>query len=567
MNNQVRHVLANLCGKVGTPMSDAVKRLLDSGDVVELQKLKVRPSNYGCSESYWRDALVVDLLRKCNLDTAVDKEAVAISTFYSCEAKNAETNARLNRFVADSSFYYDPADLAVDRFINEMRKDIQMVLGSLPDYLTPRFSSGATFADTGRLITTPDKMSSHPTITSGARLLLPLWGDTAWSRALVRSQSHQSDPRTVRGNIFFCVPKDGKTFRGCAKEASLNVAYQLDVGRLIKDRLLRIGIDLRQGQSYHRALAKFASVEGDLATIDMSNASDLLAKVLPKLLLPSQWYALLDSLRSTHTRVKGKWFRLEKFSSMGNGFTFELETLIFASLARTIVRLSGGDPKTVSCYGDDLIVPSDSASAVLKGLEFFGFTPNKDKTFVTGRFRESCGGDFFDGTPVRAHFLEELPDEPQHWISLANGLRRTALSSLEHRSQRWAVVREAWSLCVEMLPTHIRSCVGPDFLGDIVLHDDNQENWGWTRPGKRRDPRGSIVITDGWETVRQFVRAYVPIPIVLPWTHWKADVQLACCTLGLPSDGITPRDGVSGWRIGKVLARPSKWLPQVRVLS
>lgn len=572
MDNLIIRVIDALCEDVGTPRAMAVKLLVHAGEWAQLQELRCRPSDYRDAESYWMDVLVTDILRKCDLETTVDREAAAEKTFEECEHLNFSTNRRLYRFRPDT-LYLEEQDLPVYDFICRWRKDIDFVLGNLPDDLTPRFSGGATFADTGLYITIPDKMSSTPTIYSATRCLLPLWGETAWSRALTSSRPWQSDPRTVRGNIFFTVPKDGTKFRGCCKEASLAVSYQLDVGRILKTRLLRIGINLREGQEIHRSLARAASISGDLATIDMSNASDTLCRVLPEVLLRSDWLELLNSLRATHTRIKGKWVRLEKFSSMGNGFTFELESLIFATMARTVISGEGGDPDLVRCYGDDLIVPTQHYRSVVAALRLFGFDPNMKKTFAEGPFRESCGGDFWSGTPVRAHYIEKLPDEPQHWISLANGLRRVAHADGAPPS-RWGIVKRAWLRALDPIPSDIRRCRGPEALGDVVIHD-NPEFWAYAKPPHSRhrvsivdvdtgDLLSKVTLDEGWDPSweQKWLYAYLPLPSVLPWHHWLPTVQLASCTLGLPSRGITPRGGVSGYRIGRVpYGISSSWLP------
>lgn len=566
MENQVLRVVESLANDVGTPRAALVLRLVKEGRWAELQQLRTRPQDYSDSESYWKDSLITDLLRKCDLPSTIDREAVAVQTFYDCEVMNCKTNVRLQRYLPETLFLEDQ-DMPVYDFIGRWRKNVNAVLGNLPDSLTPRFSPGATYADTGLLITTPDKMSSTPTIYSAARDLLPLWRETSWCRALLAERPWQSDPRTVRGNIFFTVPKDGTKFRGCCKEASIPVTYQLAVGSLWKDRLLRIGIDLRRDKPKHMRLAREASVHGRLATIDMSNASDTLCRVLVKLLLRGDWWELLNSLRATHTRIGGKWVRLEKFSSMGNGFTFELETLIFATLARTVITDAGGDPDTVACYGDDLIVPSEYYLTVMAALRLFGFEPNMKKTFSEGPFRESCGGDYWEGVPVRAHFLENLPDEPQHWISLANGLRRVAFSHPSDNA-RWSIVRRAWLRALDPIPSDIRRCRGPEILGDVVIHDEPRF-WSVSKraPDFRqvfRNAGRETIVTEGhhstWDDV--YIHAYLPVPSVLPWHHWLPSVQLASCTLGLPSLGVTPRGGVSGYRIGIVSAKlTTSWLP------
>jgi hypothetical protein len=263
------------------------------------------------------------------------------------------------------------------------------------------------------------------------------------------------------------------------------------------------------------------------------------------------------------SKEEKSWVRLEKFSSMGNGFTFELETIIFACLARSVITLSGGDPTLVKCYGDDLIVPATNYRDVLAALRMFGFEPNTKKTFGEGPFRESCGGDFWGGVPVRAHYLESIPDEPQQWISLANGLRRIATvpGNPQLSKERWEFVKKAWFMAQDPIPSEIRRCRGPASLGDIVIHDI-EETWSLVDTKKVRDHDPS------WE--QRYIRAYLPVPKVLPWYYWLPAVQLASCTLGLPSTGVTPRvngkDDVSGYRIGRVPSRVlSSWQPSTDI--
>jgi hypothetical protein len=270
--------------------------------------------------------------------------------------------------------------------------------------------------------------------------------------------------------------------------------------------------------------------------------------------LPPAWFELLDSLRSKYTEIDGKWVKLEKFSSMGNGFTFELETAVFATLARTIVRLNGGDPDKVKCYGDDLIAPAEYSKDILSALAYFGFTPNTRKTFVEGPFRESCGGDFWLGKPVRAHFIEELPDEPQKWISLANGIRRMAFGDPITRG-RWPTLRRAWMRALDAIPSSIRRLRGPDHLGDLVIHDTPNH---WEVIWHIGDPLKDSKPFYGY---RPMLRVYEPVPIVLQWNNWMPDVQLAAALCDLPGEGVTPRGGVSGYRMGLHAMWGSDWLP------
>jgi hypothetical protein len=58
----------------------------------------------------------------------------------------------------------------------------------------------------------------------------------------------------------------------------------------------------------------------------------------------------------------------------------------------------------VYVYGDDIIIDSKFTESVVRGLSQIGLLVNLEKTYRSGPFRESCGGDFhfgMDVTPVR----------------------------------------------------------------------------------------------------------------------------------------------------------------------
>lgn len=554
-NHQVGKVLRALCEQVGTPRALAVHLLWTSGEVAQLQQLRCEPSDYFDAEAYWADALVTDFLRKADLPSGRDLESEAVAKFFALEAENKRTNDRLTVYTEpDYLFAESPEVQAGYAFIRRVRKEVRRILGPVPRGLQPRFSGGATMSDRSGYTTQPDKMSSEASFYPSSRWLLenPSGGfyESAWGRAVMQRGNW---PREIRYNSFFTVPKDGTKRRGCAKEASVNVSFQLDVGRRMRVGLLRnAGICLEKGKERHMALAWWGSLTGAFDTLDESDASDLNSRLCTKLLL-GDWYTLLDSLRATHTRVDNRLVRLEKFSSMGNGFTFELETVIFAAITRVVVADLGRDPDLVSVFGDDIVAPAGCARAIMGALCFLGFKPNLKKSFWEGPFRESCGGDYFDGVPVRAHFVETLPDEPQQWIALANGLRRVA-SGIPTRD---AIVRRAWRICLDQIPSAIRACRGPETLGDLVIHD-RPEFWK-TRPCtvRRADYFGGHFVSD--EILQ--IRCYRPVHQPLPWRLWAPQVQLASCLLGLSSAGVIPRDSVSGYRLDWVTDPGSTWLP------
>jgi hypothetical protein len=85
--------------------------------------------------------------------------------------------------------------------------------------------------------------------------------------------------------------------------------------------------------------------------------------------------------------------------------------------------------RSVYVYGDDLIVPAEEAPAIVAGLEAFGLKVNAAKSFWTGKFRESCGRDYYDGvdvTPVYVRRKVPCDRADVHglvgWVATANQL-------------------------------------------------------------------------------------------------------------------------------------------------
>lgn len=508
---------------LATPVSLKVSILYRYGEWDQLASLRVDPSHYASSESYWADAQAVALLKKNrDLPTSFDKGARAFDLFLQCERQCFRSNLRLAPYVGPG--LTEDTDTGVFSYFMKARKTISKILGPVPslDDLDGRFGPGATYGDKGADITILHKMTSRPTITLDSLCFLPLWAKTLWARAL--SEDHGTIVPT-KGNRFAHVPKDAEKDRCIAIEPSINVYYQLLVGRLIRERLRAVKIDLDRGQDIHRIFACEASVKGHLATVDLSNASDTVCFNLVRLLLPPAWFDILCKLRSPMTQLEsGKWVYLEKFSSMGNGFTFELESLVFLALIWSI------DPslipgKDLLVYGDDIILPTRLERDVLAVFSFCGLELNTRKSFFSGPFRESCGGDYFNGVDVRPHYLKEFPHEPQEIIAFCNGLRRSCKGFF----WRWFQVRRAWTRFVYSIPVDIRSCRGPSDLGDCVLHD-SAERW-------------SVRVQNS----RRYFRTYSPVSYRrVRWTRFRNSVVFAAgiYMLRLPREGLIPRDGV-----------------------
>lgn len=529
-----------------TAVTDQVTNLIESAQWDAIASLRCDPRSYPDAVSYYRDVCAVSFLRKCRSLPVqkTDLAANALAKWYDGEHQCRKTNLRLDPFLDSSRkvpYLDDETEERVRAFITRVRKVILDVIGHKPDDAAlagARFGPGSTFSTKARLATVADKITSVASLTSAFPWECVLdWISTSWGHV----QCSRGFPDQVRGNRYSTAPKDATQHRSIGIEPDINIFYQLGHGALIRSHLKRAGIDITNGQTIHQRLARDASVHKTMCTIDLVNASECNARVLCELLLPRAWYQRLDKLRSPMTLVNGRWHRLEKFSSMGNGFTFELETLIFGAIAS--VASNGILGTDVFVYGDDIIVKDDSYQDVASALRFFGFEPNQRKTFFGEcSFRESCGGDFFKGEDVTPLYLKDTPDGPRSLVALLNGFHRVrqrfALLGVDLPDRHCDFVRS-------FLPTQVRGLFGPPGLGDLVIASDDPTTWNM----RVKDSIRQIRVVKAGSTRR------------VSWSHFAPDVVAACAAYGLRSGhprgwtwtregGITPRDSESGYKLG-----------------
>jgi len=324
--------------------------------------------------------------------------------------------------------------------LNRMSKMISWVLGESPDL--PRimdecgFGPGASVGVHGRSTNLARKLLAEKWTCTPSALpyaVAALQKDFhIWELILRREDSKPFclDPdefqkevlrrvQLVHYNKIVTVPKTTMVDRTIAIEPLLNGYLQKGVDVFMRRRLKRVGIDLSD-QSRNQSLAKIGSIPGlndPFVTIDLSLASDSISCALVRKLLPPDWYHFLDAIRSPAYKLVGSEniSRYEKFVSMGNGFCFPLETLIFASVCSLYSQ-----PAEFSVYGDDIVVRQSVAQKVIKTLWFIGFRHNPAKTFLSGPFRESCGADWFAGRDVRPLALDEAFDSLSAIIKFHN---------------------------------------------------------------------------------------------------------------------------------------------------
>lgn len=445
-----------------TPVSLACALLFRSGEHAQLATKTLRIGDYADPEAFYLDYLAVRFLAKyTGLVTGIDTRKVAVGEFLRCELKCKVVNEQL------LSLYIDDPVIALNS-TNDWRfsRIISWLSGKIADVLGPlswseiadacRFGPGATTRVGGTKTSAYEKFQGTPHTTREA---LPL--------ALSLSEPWRNFPHRfvlVEGNTVTFVSKNAKTDRPIAIEPCVNQFMQLGVGGVIQSRLKRFGVDIRD-QTRNQQLAYQGSVYQTHCTVDMKSASDLISRAAVQLLLPDDWYMVLNRLRSHRYTLDGAVVGYEKFSSMGNGFTFPLQTLLFWALACLSCKLSAVGTSQIGVYGDDVIVPPQAYDVFLRLLNLFGFEPNPEKSYGSGPFRESCGKDYFSGWDCQPLYLKEPCLEGLELVKFANRVRR-----LSHRSRNGygcdKRYHTLWQYCVSELPRDLRRTQIPDGYGD-----------------------------------------------------------------------------------------------------
>lgn len=565
LGSDLNRVATRFWRGLGSDVANSCAAMYKRGDFIGLAKLSVSPRSYTSPLKYLIDVAAVSLLRKAeDLPIDADQTAAAKQTFFEGEAECKRANQRLAPYRPDYQDFFteDLRDPEIGAFISDVREIIVDWIGATPprlENLEVRFGPGATYSHRATHCSVAHKMQDVPCYTRQASVVLDSWSKTQWGRYVLSELG--GEVSEVRGNIFSTAPKTALVFRPIAKSAEINSSYQLATGRELRNRLLRnADWDLTSAAEIHKQVACEASLSRAKATLDFTNASGTVCKNLVRSCVPPVWFFLLDSLREPMTRIDGKWHLLEQFSSMGNGYTFELETILIGAIACAYARKRGRTGRLgvdVFVFGDDLIVDDDLAEPLQPIYKFFGLTFNREKSYwgQDNPFRESCGGDFFNGVPVRPFFLKEFPSEPADYIAFANGLTRL--------NQNIALAGGipdlgAWFAVLDCLPANIRRLRGPQGLGDLVVHDADQSKWQIRK-------RSSIRYIGVWRPFRTRIHRF---------DRFHPKIVLACLTYGtgvssplgrcrrLPampeqgSDrtpfGLVPRNAVTSYKVGWV---------------
>lgn len=229
---------------------------------------------------------------------------------------------------------------------------------------------------------------------------------------------------SVPGSKLSFVPKNEDTVRTIASEPSGNMALQLAAASYLELALKLIGINLSTQPAKNRKLCA-SGIEFGLCTIDLSQASDRISIDLVRQLFPRRWFELLTAIRSPcATLPDGSEVELWMISTMGNGTTFPLMTLILASILYG-VRCRARSAPTLridwsrsAIFGDDIIIPSDEYEPFVDAITSAGFIINHDKSYRSGFFRESCGFDSFMGCEVTPFYVKNLSTTPAIYVAI-----------------------------------------------------------------------------------------------------------------------------------------------------
>jgi hypothetical protein len=229
---------------------------------------------------------------------------------------------------------------------------------------------------------------------------------------------------------LIAVPKTLKGPRLIASEPIAHQWCQQSILDFLASSLSRTPIAASihfRDQGFNQELARRASHTQSHATIDLSSASDRLSCWLVERIFrrnPTLVAALHASrtrwVVNTIDRKSPRYHRLRKFACMGSACTFPVQSYVFCILAissllftrkiKVSIHSIRQAAQEVQVFGDDIIVPVDCWEQLQGLLGDLGLKVNHAKTFVSGRFRESCGLDAWDGHDVTPTYTITYPD-------------------------------------------------------------------------------------------------------------------------------------------------------------
>lgn len=437
----------------------------------------------------------------------------ALETFLATEHENRWRN---NRIVAGEGLTND----LILRLVRA-RGIIKLIIGETPPISVLEgchFSGGASTSRTRRTSFTELKYVPTWDSLNCSERALPFW--KLASRMNMYAYETAAECDVIRGVVinntstWSSVPKDALTERSIIIGNDANTYLQRGAGVFIGDSLRRFGIDLTD-QSLNRALAARASQCGTLTTHDAVDSSNRIVLEAVRLLLGDGWFRYLDAISERECVLPdGSIHKLELFSSMGNGFTFELQSLIYFALALASQPLPIREAKRdIGVFGDDVILRTTSYPKFLELIHFLGMEGNQKKSYSVGFFRESCGGHFLHGRDISPFYIRHPLDKskPETVYKLVNELRLWYYGNY-HDSWDPAIERVIKRVAT-FLPKWQRNCV-PEFEDPTSGFFSPVDGTPVRFIKSKRTGQERLVYNVWTETT---VRRHLPSDCELPW--------------------------------------------------
>jgi hypothetical protein len=253
-----------------------------------------------------------------------------------------------------------------------------------------------------------------------------------------RPSNHEVASRLI------CVPKTAKGPRLIAAEPTSHQWCQQLLLRFLFDQCrVHFGthfIDFRDQNKSGDMVLK-ASLDRELATVDLSDASDRLTCWTVERIFRTN-ASLLSALHAARTRyVRDEisdipsFLSLRKFASQGTATTFPVMSLVMLCIALgstlgyhervTWAKIMELRTK-VRVFGDDIILPTYGYERLVRAMDLLQLKVNVAKSYINGHFRESCGTDGFRGfnvTPSKPRTLvADSPASCQAVVDTSNNL-------------------------------------------------------------------------------------------------------------------------------------------------
>jgi hypothetical protein len=426
--------------KCGLPrfLSGFLSRVFDAGSGMLLEEPDV--------DSIFAVRQLSLMFSKMLLPCSTERVAAAMSKYLQCEQ-----DVRMN----DATLSHDLAE--------EFKSTSLKIFGDVLSQIDLAVFSGTLVPKHGPGVTV-DRLSGNTkydnkTWTSRLEKEFP-YGDYSipnWRYSYRLADVNILEPGAEMPVKVIPVPKTLKTPRIIAVEPTHMQYVQQAIAEMLVEALEGPsgpqGLIGFQFQEPNQLLARTGSREGNLATLDLSEASDRVSNQHVRLLLHYFPHLMggVDACRSRKADVPGKGvIRLAKFASMGSALCFPVEAMVFLTIVLMGISHERNIPVTrrlikslrgqVRIYGDDIIVPIDCAVRVTAYLEAFGLKVNSSKSYWNGKFRESCGKEYYDGSDVTiARCRRILPtrrDDVSEVISLVS-LRNQLYERGLWRTVKW----------------------------------------------------------------------------------------------------------------------------------